>query len=96
LEYLIGLLTSEDFRQHCRSRTSGTTVLHLGKDAIPTWSAPLISSGEQEAYASVVRPLFARMDALRDEQERLMQTRAALLPELHWERLSLRDTRGVA
>lgn len=95
-EYLIGLLTSEDFRQHCRSRTSGTTVLHLGKDAIPTWPAPLIAPEDQEAYASVVRPLFARMDALRHEQERLDQTRVALLPELHLGRVSLRIAREVA
>lgn len=95
-EYLIGLLTSEDFRQHCRSRTSGTTVLHLGKDAIPTWSAPLVDSDDQKAYASVVRPYFARMDALRDEQERLQQTRIALLPELHLGRVLLRSTGEVA
>lgn len=82
VEYLYGLLTSEAFRQHCRSHTTGTTVLHLAKDAIPTWLAPVASADAQETYAAIARPLLARMDALRHEQARLESLRDALLPEL--------------
>lgn len=82
IEYLYALLSSEAFRQHCRSHTTGTTVLHLAKDAIPTWRAPVVSQESQQAYAALVRPLLARMDVLRDEASRLRDVRDALLPEL--------------
>ena len=82
VEYLYGLLTSEPFRQHCRSHVTGTTVLHLAKDAMPTWSAPVIGSAEQEAFATVARALLARMDALADEVGTLQRLRDGLLPEL--------------
>lgn len=51
-EYLLGLLSSEAFRQHCRSRVTGTTVLHLAKDAMPTWWAPVVSPEKQEGFAA--------------------------------------------
>lgn len=82
VEYLWGLLTSESFRQHCRNHVTGTTVLHLAKDAIPTWLAPLIPPAEQEAFAAIARPLLERMDALNRESGVLVSLRDALLPEL--------------
>lgn len=81
-EYLLGLLTSDSFRQWCRSRVTGTTVLHLAKDAIPTWPAPLVSRPAQEKYAVFARALLTRMDSLEAEIQRLAALRDALLPEL--------------
>lgn len=82
LEYLHGLLTSESFRQHCRSRVTGTTVLHLAKDAMPTWPAPVLPPTSQEAFAQAATSLLARMDALNHESNVLHRLRDALLPEL--------------
>jgi type I restriction enzyme, S subunit len=95
LEYLYGLLTSEAFRQHCRSHTTGTTVLHLSKDAIPTWLAPVVASDEQAAYAAIARALLAKMDALREESVILESMRDALLPELLSGRLRVSEAREV-
>lgn len=81
-EYLLGLLSSEAFRQHCRSRVTGTTVLHLAKDAMPTWWAPVVSPEKQEGFAATARALLSRMDAYITENNRLTSTRDALLPEL--------------
>lgn len=81
-EYLLGLLSSEAFRQHCRSRATGTTVLHLAKDAMPTWLAPVVSPEKQEGFAATARALLSRMDAYTTENNRLTSTRDALLPEL--------------
>ncbi|PXA75497.1 restriction endonuclease subunit S [Auritidibacter ignavus] len=81
-EYLLGLLSSEAFRQHCRSRVTGTTVLHLAKDAMPTWLAPVVSPEKQEGFAATARALLSRMDAYTTENNRLTSTRDALLPEL--------------
>ncbi|MEV7757998.1 restriction endonuclease subunit S [Microbacterium sp. NPDC089180] len=82
VEYLHGLLSSEAFRQHCRAHVTGTTVLHLAKDAMPTWSAPTVPLDEQERFAESVRPMLARMDALSEESARLVALRDALLPEI--------------
>ena len=82
VEYLFGLLSSEAFRQHCRNHVTGTTVLHLAKDAIPTWEAPIVSFAEQVRFAKTARTLLARMDALFEENDRLVALRDSLLPEL--------------
>lgn len=82
IEYLRGLLTSEGFRQWCRSRVTGTTVLHLAKDAIPTWPAPIVAEPEQQRYASFARALLDRMDSLEAQSQRLAALRDSLLPEL--------------
>lgn len=81
-EYLLGVLTDERFRQHCRSRTTGTTVLHLASDAIPTYLAPVVTSDAQSQYADLVRPLLTRLDSLERETVALGKLRDALLPEL--------------
>jgi type I restriction enzyme S subunit len=82
VEYLLGLLTSEDFRQWCRSRVTGTTVLHLSKDAIPTWPAPMISLERQRKYAESAGALYGRLDSLEEESRRLATLRDTILPEL--------------
>lgn len=82
VEYLFGLLSSEAFRQHCRNHVTGTTVLHLAKDAIPTWEAPIVTVAEQVRFAKTARTLLARMDALFEENDRLVALRDSLLPEL--------------
>lgn len=81
-EYLYGLLTSESFRQHCRNHVTGTTVLHLAKDAIPTWRAPVVAHAAQSAFARFARSMLNRMDALNEESEILVGLRDVLLPEL--------------
>lgn len=81
-EYLLGLLSSEAFRQHCRRHVTGTTVLHLAKDAMPTWLAPVVSPEKQEGFAATARALLDRLDAYTTENVRLTSARDALLREL--------------
>lgn len=81
-QYLLGLLTDEDFREHCRSRTSGTTVLHLAKDAIPTYQAPIAPSELQDEYSQLARPLLDLVGCRNQESVRLAALRDALLPKL--------------
>lgn len=81
-EYLFGLLSSESFRQHCRSHVTGTTVLHLAKDAISSWKAPILPLSDQIRFAQLARDLLDRMDALTNENIVLESLRYTLLPEL--------------
>lgn len=81
-EYLLGVLTDEAFRQHCRNRTSGTTVLHLAGDAIPNYEAPVVSGADRDRFTSIAKLLLSRLDSTQREIVRLNSLREALLPEL--------------
>ncbi len=82
VEFLYGVLLEERFREHCRSRSSGTTVLHLSRDALPQYQAPAVAFEEQQRFAALSRPLLDKQDALGRESIRLAGLRDALLPEL--------------
>jgi type I restriction enzyme S subunit len=91
VEFLLGVMLQGRFRAHCRSRTSGTTVLHLASDAIPSFQAPLVSQGIQENYASVARPMLQLRDSLEYETDSLASTRGVLLPQLMSGKLRVKD-----
>ncbi|MEW1950837.1 restriction endonuclease subunit S [Pseudarthrobacter sp902506025] len=82
VEFLLGVMLQGRFRAHCRTRTSGTTVLHLASDAIPSFQAPLVSREIQDIYASVARPMLQLRDSLEYEMDSLAATRDTLLPQL--------------
>lgn len=81
-EYLLGVLTHEPFRQHCRNRTNGTTVLHLASDAIPTYLAPMVHPDAQESFAQYSSSVHALIDSLTLENSTLFALRDSLLPEM--------------
>jgi type I restriction enzyme S subunit len=95
IEYLQGILTDESFRQHCRSRTSGTTVLHLSSDAIPTYIAPIVSARAQQNYSQLARPLSDRIDSLNREIGKLVAARDGLLPGLMTGRIRVPEAAEV-
>lgn len=95
LEYLVGVLVDEAFRSHCRSRTSGTTVLHLASDAIPSYMAPTVSAAAQQSFSVMSRPLLARADSLNIEAVELASLRNALMPELLSGRMRVPEAMAV-
>jgi type I restriction enzyme S subunit len=90
-EFLYGLLSTADFREHCRSRTSGTTVLHLGSDALSSFLVALPPLAAQAEFAELAAPLLANSDRLGAETAYLTALRDALLPELLSGRLRVRE-----
>lgn len=92
-EYLLGVLVDDSFREHCRTRTSGTTVLHLAGDAIPGYSAPIVSAMAQHDFSALSRPLITRADSLNIETVELASLRDALLPELLSGRIRVPEAR---
>lgn len=81
-EYLWALLSEESFREHCRARTSGTTVLHLASNAVASYRAPVAQKNGPQDFATFAQPLLQRIDSLNEESQRLAALRDALLPEL--------------
>jgi type I restriction enzyme S subunit len=93
--FLYGALIQEEFREHCRSRTSGTTVLHLGSDALPTYQVPWADQNVRRAIADEIESLVSMNQSLDQESEKLSALRDALLPELLSGRLRVRDAEKV-
>jgi len=90
-EFVFGVLIDRRFREHCRARTSGTTVLHLASDAFSSYFAPEVPAEAQAKFADRIRPLLSRQDALVEESRTLAALRDTLLPALMSGKLRVQD-----
>lgn len=95
VEFLLGLLRTPQFRQHCRDRTSGTTVLHLGRGAIESFCAPDVDGQSQRKYADIARPVYDLIDSTGREIDSLETTRDELLPQLMSGKIRVKDAERV-
>ncbi|GHB00979.1 restriction endonuclease subunit S [Modicisalibacter luteus] len=80
--YLYGLAGTDGFQSHTRAYTTGTTVLHLDKNAVPDYQFSMPSKALAEAYERQVSPLFSLIDQKIQEARSLASLRDTLLPEL--------------
>ena len=88
--YLLGLLRPRAFREHCRSNTSGTTVLHVRSGANEELSTGIADAATRARYARLAKPQLAHSDAINAENPTLAVTRDAL-PQLMSGQLRVRD-----
>jgi type I restriction enzyme S subunit len=86
-EYLFATLLDPRFREHCRSRTQGTTVLHLASDALPSYEVELADAPVRRRFASAARAVLARRDSLERERGTLLQLRRVMLHSLFSDRV---------
>ena len=81
-QYIYGIAQSPRFQRHVSGHTTGTTVLHLSKDAVPgyitVWPTPNIL----KAFNSIICPLYSQIEANIHEESSLNRTRDSLLPKL--------------
>ena len=80
--YLYGVMKTDAFQNHSRSYTSGTTVLHLKKEAVPEYCLALPDNEILSAFLGVSAPLYEKIDRLIDENRALTKLRDTLLPKL--------------
>lgn len=80
--FLYHLGRSDSFVAHTYSHTTGTTVLHLGKEAIPTYRFVLPPREIVRHFDVAASNALARIEAHEDESERLVALRNTLLPKL--------------
>lgn len=69
-EYLYGLFLQPEFRRHCRARANGTTVLHLGRKAVPEYRVRVPDADDCSRYEATVRAAIERL--VMDEEEALL------------------------
>ena len=80
--FLYYLFRSYDFQSHINGYTTGTTVLHLSKDGVPSYQFALPTNGVLQRFDSIVNPLFARIESNESQSHILAQLRDTLLPKL--------------
>lgn len=79
---LCALLAQAEFRDHCLGFVNGTTVLHMSKAALETYTLPLLDAGQVAALTTRVEALAAQQDRTLIELYHLQQMRDFLLPRL--------------
>jgi type I restriction enzyme, S subunit len=70
------------FVSHTYAHTTGTTVLHLSKDAVPSFRFTRPPRELREAFDAFAAPTLQRVESLEAESRALAAARDALLPKL--------------
>lgn len=76
---------------HTYAHTTGTTVLHLQKGAVPSFTFARPSKQLVEKFDSLAAPALDRIQALDEESRTLTALRDALLPKLISGELRVQD-----
>ncbi len=80
--FLYFLGGTEAFVAHTYAHTTGTTVLHLAKEAVPSFRFARPSTQLVEQFDALADPALGRMQALEEESGTLAALRDTLLPRL--------------
>jgi len=80
--FLYFLGRTDDFVAHTYSHTTGTTVLHLAKEAVPSFAFVLPPAQLVRVFDSLANPVLSRIEASDEQSETIASLRDALLPKL--------------
>lgn len=80
--YLYGVARTKSFQDHTHSHSTGTTVLHLGKNAVPDYYIAMLDDNLVMSYARIADPNFTAIDKNISEIAILGNLRDRLLPKL--------------
>jgi len=89
--FLYCLLRSSDFQNHAYSHCTGTTVLHLSKDALPTYQFACPPEELIAAYTRLSALAFSKIEVNQEEIAALGALRDTLLPKLISGEIRVRD-----
>ncbi|MDA9920405.1 restriction endonuclease subunit S, partial [bacterium] len=81
-EFCYFLMLSERYTQHSLGYTSGTTVLHLAKDASAKFEVSIPPAGLVNRFSEIASNLMKRIFVAEKESETLSELRDTLLPKL--------------
>ena len=89
--FLYFLAYSKRFTTHTYSHTTGTTVLHLAKQAVPSFQFVHPSVRLSHLFDDIARPILERIQVVQQESESLAALRDMLLPKLVSGELRVRE-----
>jgi type I restriction enzyme S subunit len=81
-QYLYGLFCTEQFQAHTYAHTSGTTVLHLAKDAVASYEFACPPKAVIDAFSAIADSMAERKQVNADQIRTLATLRDTLLPRL--------------
>lgn len=82
LEFLYLLMRSSEFKEHCLGYSNGSTVLHLSKSAIPSFTLRLPPHSVVIEFTTLVKPLLRKKLQNIQQTRTLTKLRDTLLPKL--------------
>lgn len=80
--WLYGLALTDEFQNHTRAHTTGTTVLHLAATAVPGFSITFPGDEIISVYHELAGILFEKIEVNIKESKSLERLRDLLLPKL--------------
>ena len=80
--FLYCLAMTDIFQSHTKSFCTGTTVLHLSKEAVPSFKFPNPAEEIIQLFDKLVSPMFININRNIEENKQLEKTRDLLLPKL--------------
>lgn len=80
--YLYALAKTEHFQQHTTAYATGTTVLHLSKNAVPDYKFCMPADELVKNYKNQVKPIFDLINTNIEQSSQLGELRDLLLPKL--------------
>lgn len=95
IPFLYSLMRTDPFTAHTYAYSTGTTVLHLAKEAIPSFPLALPPQSIRATFDAVSSSVFQRIDAAETETESLAELRDTLLPKLISGELRVPDAENI-
>ena len=89
--FLYFLTGNDEFVAHTYAHTTGTTVLHLAKEAVPSFRFPQPPTLLIHSFDAVVRPALERIQTSQQESAPLATIRNTLLPKLISSEVRVKD-----
>ena len=80
--FLYFLASATEFTRHTYAHTTGTTVLHLAKEAVPSFRFAQPPMPVLQSFDTMTKPVLIRTQTIQQEQSSLTTLRDALLPRL--------------
>lgn len=79
---LYNILLNSNFKNHCLSYSSGTTVLHLSKKALPSYKLAFSNSEILKKLSNILEPIYQKIRVIYEENQKLASIRDSILPKL--------------
>ncbi len=82
IEFLYFLMRTREFKSHCEGCANGSTVLHLSKQAIPTFEFPEPDKTNVAEFTKQAKEIVNKIFLNHRQLRNLVKTRDTLLPKL--------------
>lgn len=95
-QFLYGLFKTDSFQSHTFAHTSGTTVLHLAKDGVPSYIFACPAPELVGIYSDAAEKMAIKKQGILDQSRSLSNLRDTILPKLLSGELAIGEVVGLA